>query len=106
MGSRAETLAHVLDTLSALPLAHRRMMGEYVLYLDGRVVAVIGDDRLWIKATPGGRAALPDCPLGPPFPGAKPWIDADTALDDPDRAAQALRAVAADLPPPKPKRRR
>lgn len=104
MGSRAETLAHVLDCLSALPLSHRKMMGEYVLYLDAKVVAVIGDDRLWLKPTPGGLATLTDCPLAAPFPGAKSWIDADAALDDPDRLAAALCAIAADLPTPKPKK--
>lgn len=103
MGSRAETLAHVLDCLSSLPLTHRKMMGEYVLYLDGKVVAIIGDDRLWLKPTPGALALLPDCPREAPFPGGKNWIAADTALDDPDLAASALRAVAADLPAPKTK---
>jgi TfoX/Sxy family transcriptional regulator of competence genes len=106
MGSRAETLAHVLDLLDALPLTHRKMMGEYVLYLDQKVVAVVGDDRLWLKATPGGLAALPDCPRAAPFPGAKDWIDADGALDDPDRLGAALRVIAADLPAPKPKKRK
>ena len=106
MGSRADTLAHVLDVLSALSLTHRKMMGEYVLYLDQKVVAVVGDDRLWLKATSGGLAALPDCPRGAPFPGAKDWIDADSALDDPDHLGEALKAIAADLPAPKPKKRK
>ncbi|MES2915091.1 MAG: TfoX/Sxy family protein [Pseudomonadota bacterium] len=102
MGSRPEALAHVLDCLSTLPIAYRKMMGEYVLYLDAKVVAVIGDDRLWLKATPGGLAYLPDCPRAAPFLGAKDWIDADSALDDPDLLIAALQAVADDLPAPKP----
>ena len=106
MGSRSETLEHVLDCLSALQLTHRKMMGEYVLYLDGKVVAVVGDDRLWLKATPSGLAALPDCPRAAPFPGAKDWIDADSALDDPDRLGEALKAIAADLPTSRPKKPR
>ncbi len=104
MGSRAETLSHVLDVLADLPLTHRKMMGEYVLYLEGKVVAVVGDDRLWLKATPAGLASLPDCPRAAPFPGAKDWIDADSALDDPDLLITALRGIAADLPAPKPKK--
>lgn len=96
----------MLDLLDALALTHRKMMGEYVLYLDQKVVAVIGDDRLWLKATPGGLAALPDCPRAAPFPGAKDWIDADSALDDPDRLGAALRAIAADWPTPKEKKRK
>ena len=105
MGSRPETLAHVLDCLAALPLTHRRMMGEFVLYLDGKVVAVVGDDRLWLKPMPGALAVLPDCQRAAPFPGAKDWIDADPALDEPDRLVAALRAIATELPVPKPKKR-
>lgn len=71
MASRAEALAHVLDCLSGLPLTHRKMMGEYVLYLDGKVVAVLGDDQLWLKATASGLAQLPDCPRAAPFPGQR-----------------------------------
>jgi TfoX/Sxy family transcriptional regulator of competence genes len=104
MSTRPDTLAHVLDCLSGLPLTHRKMMGEHVLYLDGKVVAVVGDDRLWLKPTAGGLAQLPDCPREAPFPGAKDWIAADMALDEPDRVIAALKAIACDLPAPKPKK--
>ena len=85
-------------------LTHKKMFGEYALYLDGIVVAFVCDDTLFIKPTPGANAILPDAERGPAYPGSKDYIIGSEALDDPDLCARALRAVAADAPPPKPKK--
>ena len=84
MGTRAETVEHLLDSLAPLPLSAHKMFGEYALYLDGKVVALVCDDQLYLKPTPGAKAALPDCPTGPPYPGAKLHLLVTDALDDPD----------------------
>ena len=105
MSTRPETVTALLDTLAdAGPLSARAMFGEYALYLGDRVVALICDDRLFVKPTPGALALMPGAALAPPYPGAKPHIAADQALDDPERVAMALRAVLADLPAAKPKK--
>lgn len=47
MATRAETIPPILE---AIPGASaRKMFGEYGLYLDGRVVALICDDTLYLK---------------------------------------------------------
>lgn len=104
MATRADTIDHLLDLLSDLPLTCRKMFGEYALYLDGKVVALVCDDQLFLKPTAGALAALPGCAMGPPYPGAKDHLLVTDALDDPDRVTAGLRAIAADLPPPKPKK--
>lgn len=106
MATRPETIEHILDALARLPLTSRKMFGEYALYLDGKVVALVCDDQLYLKPTPGATSALPDCPLGPPYPGAKPHLLVTDALDDPEPVISALKAIAADLPAPKPKPKR
>ena len=106
MATRPESIAHLLDALSAMPLTARKMFGEYALYLDGKVVALVCDDQLFLKPTPGAQVALPDCPNALPYPGAKPHILASDALDDPDPVIAALKAVATDLPTPRPKKRK
>lgn len=106
MGTRAETIAHLLDALAPLPLTSRKMFGEYALYLDGKVVALVCDDQLFLKPTPGAQAALPDCPTGAPYPGAKLHLLVTDALDDPDRVVAALKAIATESPAPKPKKPR
>ena len=104
MGTAASTIDHLLDTLAPLALSARKMFGEYALFLDGKVVALVCDDRLFLKPTHGANAALPGSPTGHPYPGAKLHLLVTDALDDPDRVAGALRAIAADLPPPKPRK--
>ena len=104
MGTQAQTIAHLLDALASLPLSARKMFGEYALYLDGKVVALVCDDQLFLKPTPGAQAALPDCPTGPPYPGAKLHLLVTDALDDPDPVMAALKAVAAETAAPKPKK--
>jgi TfoX/Sxy family transcriptional regulator of competence genes len=104
MSTRPDTITHLLDALGPLPLTARKMFGEYALYLDGKVVALVCDDQLYLKPTPGAEAALPGNPTAPPYPGAKPHLHLTDALDDPDRVIVALKAIAADLPAPKPKK--
>ncbi len=104
MATRPDTIAHLLDALSPLDLSARKMFGEYALYLDGKVVALVCDDQLFLKPTPGAKAALPDCPEAPPYPGAKSHLLVTDALDDPDQVVAALKAITTDLPAPKPKK--
>lgn len=103
MGTAAATIDHLLDTLSALPLSARKMFGEYALYLDGKTVAFVCDDILFIKPTPGALTLLPDTERAPAYPGSKDYIVGSEVLDDPELCARVLRQVAQDTPAPKPK---
>ena len=104
MSTRPATITDLLDALSDLPgLSARKMFGEYALYLGAKVVALVCDNLLFIKPTPGALALIPSPVMAPPYPGAKDHICLEGALDDPDLTMTALRAVAADLPDPKPK---
>ena len=106
MASRSQTVDHLLDVLAPLPLTARKMFGEYALYLDGKVVALVCDDQLFVKLTPGAQTALPGSPTGQPYPGARLHLLVSDALDDPVGTIAALKAVAAERPAPKPKTRR
>lgn len=104
MTTRPQTIADLCCALSDLPgLSTRKMFGEYACYLGGKVVALVCNDILYIKATTGALGLMPNAILSPPYPGAKPHISFEGALDDPDLVAAALQAAAADLPEPKPK---
>ncbi|MBI1170269.1 competence protein TfoX [bacterium] len=107
MSTRPDTIEALRDVMSDLAgLSFRKMFGEYALYLDAKVVALVCDDTLFVKPTPGALALIGAPQMAPPYPGAKAHIRLETALDEPDLAMAALRAVAADLPAPKPKTRK
>ena len=104
MATSAATAAHMLDAMSgAAGVSVRKMFGEYGVFLDGRMVAVICDDQLFLRPTPGTRALLPDVVEAIPFHGAKPYLLLGDELDDSDLIAAALNRAAQDLPLPKPK---
>ena len=84
-------------------LTHKRMFGEYALYLDEKVVAFACDNSLLLKPTAQGRALLPRLTLGKPYPEAKDYYVLDEFLDDTDLLRQFLQATADALPAPKPK---
>ena len=82
------------------------MFGEYALYVDGKVVALICDDQLFLKPTPAGLKLLGDVVEAPPYPGARNYYLLESELDDPERVNAALQVTAAALPEPKPRQSR
>ena len=107
MTSDPRTVAYIVDQTSAAgAVSARPMFGEYGLYCDGKMVAIIGEDQLFVKATAGGRVHAPDAEERSPYPGAKPCLLIEPERwDDRDWLAELFRVTAAELPAPKPKRR-
>ena len=84
-------------------LSHRKMFGEYALYLDGKVVALVCDNQLFVKPTPEGKAILGKTQDLPPYPGAKPHFRLDAEIEDRELYQRVLVQTALALPSPKPK---
>ena len=100
MATKKEYLDYVLEQLSGVDgISHRAMMGEYVLYIHGRVFGGIYDDRLLLKPTASACAMLPDAPREIPYEGAKEMLLADP--DDRERLAAVVAAMFPELPEPK-----
>ena len=106
MASSKEYFNFVMDQLSDLKeLSNRKMMGEYVIYYQKKVVGGIYDNRLLLKPTPSALQRLNDTGVewkrAIPYDGAKEMLTAD--IDDRDLTCQIIQAIAKDLPEPKPK---
>jgi TfoX/Sxy family transcriptional regulator of competence genes len=104
VGSSVDTVQFICDQAGlGTRLTFRKMFGEYALYLDGKVVALVCDDQLFLKPTPEGKAYLGPTPEGAPYPGCRPFLLISAALDDPERLGSALEITARALPAPKAK---
>jgi TfoX/Sxy family transcriptional regulator of competence genes len=107
VASDPKTVEFILDQLNAAgaEVTAKKMFGEYGLYLDGKMVAMVCDDQLLVKPTTDGRAFTGPIEEAPPYPHAKPCllIDGDR-WDDGDWLGALFRISAAALPAPKPKR--
>ena len=103
MASRKEYLDYVLEQLSDLEgVTHRAMMGEYLLYWQGKLFGGIYDDRLLVKPVPAARALLPNAPEEAPYDGTKPMLLAED-MEDRDLLARLVTAMEPELPAPKKK---
>ena len=54
---------------------YKKMFGEYAIYLNDKVVALVCDNRLFVKPTSAGREILGTPEENPPYPGAKPHFE-------------------------------
>lgn len=101
MACRQDYLAFILDQLSPLEgISFRQMMGEYILYYNGRIAAYLCDDRLLVKPVAAARSLLPHAPLEPPYPGAKEMLLVEQ-VDDPKFLQTLFLAMYEELPLPK-----
>ncbi len=106
MSTSQSTVDYILDqTRHAGSVSARKMFGEYGMYCNGKLVALICDDTLFIKITPEGKAYVGEHYLeGAPYQGAKPsmQIDADL-IEDQDWISELVSITEKALPMPKPK---
>lgn len=104
MASDASFMDYVVDQIgSAGRVSFRKMFGEYAVYCDDKVVALVCDNQFFLKPTAAGRTVLREVTEAAPYPGAKPyWLIADQ-LDDRPLMVNVVCATARELPLPKPR---
>lgn len=80
------------------------MFGEYGIYCDDKIVALVCDDRLYVKPTIAGENFIGTVIEGEPYPGAKPYfLIAQEKWNDSAWLSQLIKVSAQELPSPKPK---
>jgi TfoX/Sxy family transcriptional regulator of competence genes len=108
MASRQSTVDYIVEQVSgAGSVSARKMFGEYGIYVGGLMVASVCDDQLFVKPTPGGRALASDCEEAPPYDGAKPCLlIGPEHIEDSAWLVRLFQITSAELPPPRPKKRK
>ena len=109
MATDKDRVAYICEQVQgAGAVSARPMFGEYGLYCNGRVVALICGNQLFLKPTPQAMAmlgqTLSPVPMAPVYPGGKPMAVADEVLDDGDLMARVVAMIASEVPEPKPKK--
>ena len=105
MSSSKEYLNYILEQLNeADEIPHRAMMGEYILYCQGKVIGGIYDDLFLIKPTEHAKKMMPKAAYELPYEGAKEMLLVDN-VEDKAFLAQLVNGVADELPAPKKKKR-
>lgn len=108
MATRKDTAEFILARLG-LPerFTTKAMFGEYALYADGRPVAFICDDQLFVKILPESAALEALCERAPAYPGSKDhYLVPEAVIAGDGRLPVILLRMAETLPLPKGKRRK
>ncbi len=101
MGSDLKFVEFVVEQIeNAGVITYRKMFGEYAVYSNGKVVALICDNRLFIKPTDGGRAFIGSVVEAPPYPGAKLSFLIEDKLEDREWLSDLIRITVRELPEP------
>lgn len=87
-------------------ITYRKMFGEYALYCEGKVVALVCDNKLFIKPTEGGRAFIGKVTEAPAYTGAKPSFLIDERVEDREWFSTLIRITCKELPEPKIKKKK
>ena len=104
MASDREYLDFILEQLSGLDgITWRAMMGEYIIYCQGKVVGGIYDNRFLVKPTASAKAMMPDAEPELPYEGAKEMLPVDN-LENREFLAALIQAMYDELPAPKKKK--
>ncbi len=108
MATKKSTIDYILEQIAtAGVISARKMFGEYAVYCDGKVVALVCDDTLFVKPTKAGKKFIGTTTDAPPYPGAKPYFLISGELwEDADWLGELIRLSATELPLPKPKKKK
>lgn len=106
MSTQKETVDFILEKLGhPKHFSTRAMFGEYALYANKKVVALICDDQLYVKIVPPSKELEDVCEKDEPYPGAKPhYLVEEDQLSKLDNLPGILFDIAKSLPAKKKKK--
>ena len=107
MASDQDFVDFIVDQLAnAGDITSRKMFGEYAIYCDGKVTALVCDNQLFVKPTEAGRSFIGEVVEAPPYPGAKMSFLIEDGFENRDWISELVRITAKALPEPKPKKKK
>jgi TfoX/Sxy family transcriptional regulator of competence genes len=102
MASDLSFVEFVVDQIEdAGEITFKKMFGEYALYCDAKVVALICNNQFFVKPTERGRSFIGDVVESPPYPKAKLYFLIEDKIEDREWISNLIRITVKELPEPK-----
>lgn len=100
MSTRKETVEFILEKLGEPKrFSVRAMFGEYALYADGKVVALVCNDQLYVKILPQSAELEDICDKDEAYPGSKKfYVVEESELSRIKNLPDILLDIAKSLP--------
>ena len=108
MSSNQSTVDFIVgQMLGAGEVSFKKMFGEYGIYCDGKMIASVCDDKLFVKPTVQGRAYAGDVEEESPYPGARPhFLIPNEKIKNGQWLGGLIKITADELPMPVKKKRK
>ena len=107
MPNDQDFIDYIIDQVeNGCEITYRHMFGGTTLYMNGKVVALICDNQLFVKPTAGGRAYIGLPVEAPPYPGARDSFLVQDEIEDAEWLTELLVITEQELPAPKPRKKR
>ncbi|MGI6091126.1 MAG: TfoX/Sxy family protein [Saccharofermentanales bacterium] len=104
MASSKEYLDFILEQVSELDnISYKAMMGEFIIYYNGKIIGGIYDDRLLVKPVQSAINYMPNAVYELPYDGAKKMLLVDN-VDNKDYLTGLLNVMYDELPAPRSKK--
>ncbi len=106
MASKQETVNFIVSKINqAGVVSAKKMFGEYGIYCDGKMVALVCDDQLYVKPTAAGKEFLGETQDAPPYPGAKDcFLISEEDWEDSSWLTELIKRTTPEIPLPKKKK--
>ncbi len=103
MTSKQETVDYIIKQMDgAGDVRAKKMFGEYGIFCDGRMVALVCDNQLYVKPTLAGESFLGEPEEAEPYPGAKPcFLISPSQYKDGAWLSELIKISTKELPLPK-----
>ena len=106
MASSKEYLDFILEQVSELNnVSYKAMMGEFIIYYNGKIIGGIYDDRFLVKPVKSAIALMPNAKYELPYDGAKEMLLVDD-VDNKEFLTGLFNSMYDELPVPKPKNKK
>lgn len=107
MATSKEFCDYIVENLQrAGDISIRKMMGEYCVYYQGKLIGDICDNCLFLKPTESVLRFMPDADRGYPYEGSKTLMVIVDDVENIELMEKVLKAMYEELPEPKIKRKK
>ncbi|MCC7051445.1 MAG: TfoX/Sxy family protein [Bacteroidia bacterium] len=107
MASDKGFIEFVSDQMSSAgEITYRKMFGGYAVYCYGKVIALVCDNKLFVKPTIEGKKFIGKSSEAPPYPGAKLYFLIEDKMEDSEWLTKLIKITFNSLPDTKPKKKK
>ena len=78
-------------------ISYKYMFGGCAIYIGNKVVALVCNNKLYVKPTESGRKFIKNVYEEPPYEKAKPYFLIDDKIEDKEWLCQLIRITADEL---------